>query len=198
MYLCVNMARKTLIRNAQIINEGETYFADIQLEDAFIARIERNGISGSGGDEVDAAGCIIIPGVIDDQVHFREPGLTHKAEIATESRAALAGGVTSYMEMPNVNPLTTTIERLEEKMAIGAARSAVNYSFFMGTTNQNLDELKRVDPQNTCGVKIFMGSSTGDMLVDDEQVLDRIFSEIPVLIATHCENEARVKSRTAL
>ena len=198
MYLCVNMARKTLIRNAQIINEGETYFADIQLEDAFIARIERNGISGSGGDEVDAAGCIVIPGVIDDQVHFREPGLTHKAEIATESRAALAGGVTSYMEMPNVNPLTTTIERLEEKMAIGAARSAVNYSFFMGTTNQNLDELKRVDPQNTCGVKIFMGSSTGDMLVDDEQVLDRIFSEIPVLIATHCENEARVKSRTAL
>jgi len=168
MYLCVNMARKTLIRNAQIINEGETYFADIQLEDAFIARIERSGISGSTGEEIDAAGCIIIPGVIDDQVHFREPGLTHKAEIATESRAALAGGVTSYMEMPNVNPLTTTIERLEEKMAIGAARSAVNYSFFMGTTNQNLDELKRVDPKNTCGVKIFMGSSTGDMLVDDE------------------------------
>ncbi len=188
---------KTIIRNASLINEGEIYQADVQLEGQFIARIERNGISAGQGREVDAEGCFLIPGVIDDQVHFREPGLTHKAEIYTESRAALAGGVTSYMEMPNVVPKTTTIERLEEKMAIGAARSAVNYSFFMGTTNDNLEELKKVNPKNTCGVKIFMGSSTGDMLVDDENILDKIFAEIPILIATHCENENRVKERMA-
>ncbi|NBP05176.1 MAG: dihydroorotase, partial [Bacteroidetes bacterium] len=186
-----------IIRNARLINEGEIYFADIQVEGQFIARIERNGIAAGSGNEVDGEGCFLLPGVIDDQVHFREPGLTHKAEIFTESRAALAGGVTSYMEMPNVVPKTTTIEKLEEKMKIGAARSAVNYSFFMGTTNDNLEELKKVDPLNTCGVKIFMGSSTGDMLVDDEAVLDKIFSEIPVLIATHCENETRVKERLA-
>ncbi|MEK0421883.1 MAG: hypothetical protein RLZZ161_1734 [Bacteroidota bacterium] len=189
--------KSTIIRNARLINEGEIYFADIQVEGQFIARIERNGIAAGSGNEVDGEGCFLLPGVIDDQVHFREPGLTHKAEIFTESRAALAGGVTSYMEMPNVVPKTTTIEKLEEKMKIGAARSAVNYSFFMGTTNDNLEELKKVDPLNTCGVKIFMGSSTGDMLVDDEAVLDKIFSEIPVLIATHCENETRVKERLA-
>lgn len=188
---------KTIIRNASLINEGEIYQADVQLEGQFIARIERNGISAGQGREVDTEGCFLIPGVIDDQVHFREPGLTHKAEIYTESRAALAGGVTSYMEMPNVVPKTTTIERLEEKMGIGAARSAVNYSFFMGTTNDNLEELKKVNPRNTCGVKIFMGSSTGDMLVDDENILDKIFAEIPILIATHCENENRVKERMA-
>jgi len=188
---------KTIIRNASLINEGEIYQADVQLEGQFIVRIERNGISAGQGREVDAEGCFLIPGVIDDQVHFREPGLTHKAEIYTESRAALAGGVTSYMEMPNVVPKTTTIERLEEKMGIGAARSAVNYSFFMGTTNDNLEELKKVNPKNTCGVKIFMGSSTGDMLVDDENILDKIFAEIPILIATHCENENRVKARMA-
>lgn len=188
---------KTIIRNASLINEGEIYQADVQLEGQFIARIERNGISAGQGRELDAEGCFLIPGVIDDQVHFREPGLTHKAEIYTESRAALAGGVTSYMEMPNVVPKTTTIERLEEKMGIGAARSAVNYSFFMGTTNDNLEELKKVNPRNTCGVKIFMGSSTGDMLVDDENILDKIFAEIPILIATHCENENRVKARMA-
>jgi dihydroorotase len=188
---------KTLIRNARIINEGENYFADVLLEGHFITRIERNGIAAGHGKEIDASGCFLLPGVIDDQVHFREPGLTHKAEIYTESRAALAGGVTSYMEMPNVVPKTTTIERLEEKMNMGAARSAVNYSFFMGTTNDNLEELKKVNPLNTCGVKIFMGSSTGDMLVDDAGVLNRIFAEIPVLIATHCENETRVKERLA-
>jgi dihydroorotase len=188
---------KTIIRNARVINEGEIYQADIELDGQFISRIERNGIASGQGREIDAEGHFLMPGVIDDQVHFREPGLTHKAEIYTESRAALAGGVTSYMEMPNVVPKTTTIERLEEKMGIGAARSAVNYSFFMGTTNDNLEELKKVNPKNTCGVKIFMGSSTGDMLVDDEKVLDKIFAEIPILIATHCENENRVKERMA-
>ncbi len=188
---------KTIIRNARVINEGEIYQADIELDGQFISRIERNGIASGQGREIDAEGHLLMPGVIDDQVHFREPGLTHKAEIYTESRAALAGGVTSYMEMPNVVPKTTTIERLEEKMGIGAARSAVNYSFFMGTTNDNLEELKKVNPKNTCGVKIFMGSSTGDMLVDDENILDKIFAEIPILIATHCENENRVKERMA-
>jgi dihydroorotase len=189
--------KKTIIRNASLINEGEIYRADVLMEGLFISRIERNGIGDIMAEEIDATDCFLTPGVIDDQVHFREPGLTHKAEIYTESRAALAGGVTSYMEMPNVIPKTTTIARLEEKMGIGAARSAVNYSFFMGTTNDNLEELKKVNPITTCGVKIFMGSSTGDMLVDDAEVLNRIFAEIPVLIATHCENENRVKERLA-
>lgn len=191
------MSNKTIIRQATVINEGRTFPADVLIEDQLIARIDEQGISGVEAHEIDARGYYLIPGVIDDQVHFREPGYTHKADIFSESRAALAGGTTSFMEMPNVQPQTTTLELLEEKMAIGAARSAVNYSFFMGTTNHNLDELKRVDPASTCGVKIFMGSSTGDMLVDDESMLETIFSQIPMLIATHCECETRVKSRTA-
>lgn len=191
------MAEKKIIRNARVVNEGRTYEADILIEGNLIERIEENGISGFQGEEYDAAGKILMPGVIDDQVHFREPGFTHKADIASESRAALAGGVTSFMEMPNVNPQTVTIERLEEKMAIAAARSSVNYSFFMGTTNHNLDELKRLEPGKSCGVKIFMGSSTGDMLVDDHRILEEIFSQIPMLIATHCEDENRIKQRTA-
>ncbi len=186
-----------IIRNATVVNKGEVYQADVEIEGNFISRVERSGISNSAAKSIEAEGQWLLPGVIDDQVHFREPGLTHKAEIATESRAALAGGVTSYMEMPNVNPQTITVELLEEKMDIAAQRSAVNYSFFMGTTNHNLDELRRVDPRNTCGVKIFMGSSTGDMLVDDEKMLETIFGEIPLLIATHCECESRVKSRSA-
>lgn len=188
---------KFIIRNATLVNKGEVYQADAEVEGEFISRVERSGISNSSAKSIDAAGQWLLPGIIDDQVHFREPGLTHKAEIATESRAALAGGVTSYMEMPNVNPQTITVELLEEKMDIAAQRSAVNYSFFMGTTNHNLDELRRVDPRSTCGVKIFMGSSTGDMLVDDEKMLETIFGEIPMLIATHCECESRVKARSA-
>lgn len=191
------MSQKTIIRNARIINEGRIFQADVLIEDRLIARIEERGISGVDAEEVDASGMLLMPGVIDDQVHFREPGFTHKADIASESRAALAGGTTTYMEMPNVNPQTTTVELLEEKMAIGAARSAVNYSFFMGTTNHNLEQLLRVDPASACGVKIFMGSSTGDMLVDDEKTLETIFSRVPMLIATHCECESRVKSRAA-
>jgi len=144
---------------------------------------------------IDANGMYLLPGVIDDQVHFREPGLTHKAEIYTESRAALYGGVTSYMEMPNVVPQTTDFEKLESKYQIGAAKSAVNYSFYLGGTNQNLDVLKQVNTENVCGVKIFMGSSTGNMLVDDAPVLEAMFRDVPTLIATHCECETRVKSR---
>lgn len=185
-----------LIKNATLINEGRSFIADLRIENEYIAEISENGLVSKPNETViDAEGKWLVPGVIDDQVHFREPGLTHKAEIATESMAALAGGVTSYMEMPNVIPQTTTIEKLGEKMAIGAARSHVNYSFFLGATNHNLDELRRIDTSNTCGVKIFMGSSTGDMLVDSEKALRGIFSQVPALIATHCEYEKRIKRR---
>jgi dihydroorotase len=135
-----------------------------------------------------------MPGVIDDQVHFREPGLTHKGDIASESAAAAAGGITSYMEMPNTNPQTVTQELLEEKYRIAGDKSAVNYSFYMGATNSNFDELKKTDPTRVCGIKIFMGSSTGNMLVDDDKTLSRIFAEIPMLMTTHCEDEATIKA----
>ncbi|MBS3915467.1 MAG: dihydroorotase [Bacteroidetes bacterium] len=185
-----------LIRQALVINEGRSFIADLRTEGPWIAEISETGlIAKQGEEELDASGKWLVPGVIDDQVHFREPGFTHKAEIATESMAALAGGVTSYMEMPNVNPQTTSIEKLEEKMQIGAAKSKVNYSFFLGATNHNLDELRKINIENTCGIKIFMGSSTGDMLVDNQNTLDKIFAESQSLIATHCENELRIKRR---
>lgn len=188
---------RTLIRNAEIINEGRRFHGDILIEGEFIAEIGPVGLSAKVDREIDATGLLALPGVIDDQVHFREPGLTHKANIFSESRAALAGGVTSFMEMPNVIPQTSTIDLLEEKNGIGDHSSAVNYSFFMGALMNNLEEIKKVDPRRTCGVKIFMGSSTGNMLVDDETVLRNIFSISPVLIATHCEQESRVRSRMA-
>ncbi|MEN9511263.1 MAG: hypothetical protein RLZZ370_1082 [Bacteroidota bacterium] len=186
-----------LIRNALVINEGREFMADVLCENGFIARIAPEGISGYQGPEIDATGKWLLPGVIDDQVHFREPGLTHKADIASESAAAAAGGVTTFMEMPNVKPPSTTIELLEEKYAIAARTATVNYSFFMGTTNENFEELMKVDPANICGIKIFMGSSTGNMLVDNMEVLERIFAHTPMLIATHCEDEARIRARTA-
>lgn len=185
-----------IIKNATLINEGKSIIGDLRIEGGRIAEISTSGIQSKNSDIViDATGLWLLPGVIDDQVHFREPGFTHKADIATESLAALAGGVTSFMEMPNVNPQTVSIEKLEEKMAIGQNKSYVNYSFFLGATNHNLDELKKINIQNTCGVKIFMGSSTGDMLVDNISVLDAIFSEVPTLIATHCESEVRIRQR---
>ncbi len=186
-----------LIKNAQLINEGTIITADVLIQNQRIEKIATkiNLSTSIGVQEIDATGMYLIPGVIDDQVHFREPGLTHKASIFTESRAALAGGVTSYMEMPNVLPKTTTIELLEEKYLIGQDSSAVNYSFYLGATNDNIDELKKIDSENVCGVKIFMGSSTGDMLVDDSHILHQIFSQVPSLIATHCECETRVKER---
>ena len=184
------------IKNATLINEGKSVIGDLRIENGRIAEISTKGIQAQSNDTViDATGLWLMPGVIDDQVHFREPGFTHKADIATESLAALAGGVTTYMEMPNVNPQTITIEKLEEKMAIGHHKSHVNYSFFLGATNHNLEELRKINIRNTCGVKIFMGSSTGDMLVDDISVLDAIFSEVPTLIATHCESEVRIRQR---
>ncbi|CAK1847667.1 dihydroorotase [Vibrio crassostreae] len=178
----------TLIKNARVVNEGIVTETDVLVVDQRIEKIA-NHISPSPNDEViDAQGCYLIPGMIDDQVHFREPGLTHKGSIATESRAAVAGGITSYMEMPNVNPATTTIEALEKKFDIAAQSSLANYSFYLGATEDNLEQIKQLDPTKHCGVKVFMGASTGNLLVEDPQALDAIFRDSPVLIVTHCES----------
>ena len=185
-----------LIRNARLVNRGQIQEADVLIKAGRIAKIEAS-ISGNADMEIDAAGQHLIPGIIDDQVHFREPGLTHKATIASESRAAVAGGTTSFMEMPNVNPPSVTQELLEEKYQIAARTSLANYSFYMGATNDNLDEVLRTDPRRVCGVKIFMGSSTGNMLVDSRATLERVFAESQMLIATHCEDEATVRENLA-
>jgi dihydroorotase len=187
----------TIIRNATIVNEGKSFVGDLWIKDNRIERIGNIPDLQSEVEEIDATGLHLLPGCIDDQVHFREPGLTHKGTIHSESRAAVAGGITSFMEMPNTNPPAVTQQLLAEKYAIGALNSMANYSFFMGTSNTNLDELLRTDPSNVCGVKIFMGSSTGDMLVDDHNALEQIFSNINLLIATHCEVEGIVKRNYA-
>jgi dihydroorotase len=185
---------KLLILNAQLVNEGRTIETDVLVEDGFITQIGPN-LSGQPAHRViDAAGLHLLPGVIDDQVHFREPGLTHKATIGSESRAGVAGGVTTFMEMPNTVPNALTQKLLQEKYNIAAQRSFGNYSFFMGASNDNLTEVLRTDAEAVCGVKIFMGSSTGNMLVDNEQALDALFRECPMLIATHCEDEATVRA----
>ena len=193
---------KTLIKNARIINEGKIFDGSVLIEDEFISRIfTGDQIPPELADQaavIDAAGQYLIPGAIDDQVHFREPGLTHKGEIATESRAAVAGGVTSYMEMPNTNPQAVTQEILEEKYKRAAEVSAANYSFYMGATNDNLDEVLKTDGSNVCGIKIFMGSSTGNMLVDNEEVLSEIFRNTKLLVATHCEDEPTIIRNTAI
>jgi dihydroorotase len=180
--------KTTLIRNATLVNEGKSFEADLFISHGRISRIAQ-GIQTVADEVIDARGLHLI--------HFREPGLTHKADIRSESRAAAAGGVTSFMEMPNTSPQTLTQSLLEQKYEIGAQSSAVNYSFFMGASNDNLSEVLRTDPVNVCGVKIFMGSSTGNMLVDDAQVLEKIFSECPMLIATHCEKEEIVRKNMA-
>jgi len=178
----------TLIKNARIVNEGSITEMDVRIVDQRIETIAININAGLGDDVIDAKGCYLLPGMIDDQVHFREPGLTHKGSIASESRAAVAGGITSYMEMPNVSPATTTIEALERKFAIAKENSLANYSFYLGATEDNLEEIKLLDPSKHCGVKVFMGASTGDLLVEDPQALDAIFRDSPVLIVTHCES----------
>ncbi|MEM7656080.1 MAG: dihydroorotase [Bacteroidota bacterium] len=177
-----------LIRNAQLINEGSIQEIDVFIKDGLIHRIGTN-LSQVADRTIDARGLYLMPGVIDDQVHFREPGLTHKADLYTESRAAVAGGITSYMEMPNTKPQTLTQELLEEKYQRAAEVSVANYSFFMGAANNNLEEVLKTDPNTVCGVKVFMGSSTGNMLVDNPTTLEGIFREVPMLIATHCEKE---------
>jgi len=184
--------KNILIRNARLVNRGKIREADIMIRKGRIERIDAV-ISSPADLELDAGGHYVIPGIIDDQVHFREPGLTHKATIATESRAAVAGGVTSFMEMPNVQPPSVTQELLEAKYQIGAAASLANYSFYMGATNDNFEAVVQTDPARVCGIKVFMGSSTGNMLVDNISALERIFAEAPTLVATHCEDEGTVR-----
>lgn len=189
-----------LLKNAQIVNEGNITTGHILIENEIISQIfnEQDDLKQlvENTEVIDLKGKHVFPGVIDDQVHFREPGLTHKAEIYTESRAAVAGGITSFMEMPNTVPNTLTQELLEEKYAIAAKNSAVNYSFFMGASNDNLEEVLKTNPKNVCGVKIFMGSSTGNMLVDKKEVLENIFAKCEMLIATHCEDEDTIIANT--
>jgi dihydroorotase len=185
-----------LIKNAKIVNEGKVDSADLLINDMRIEKIGHELSLSSNHQEINAEGLYVFPGVIDDQVHFREPGLTHKADIFTESRAAVAGGVTSFMEMPNVVPQTITQELLKAKYEIGAQKSLANYSFYMGSTNDNVDEILKTDPRTVCGIKIFMGASTGNMLVDDQDTLENIFRNAPILIATHCEDEATIRKNT--
>lgn len=189
--------KATIIRNARIVNEGMVTEGDLLISAGRIEKIGGAISHSTAAAEIDARGCYLLPGAIDDQVHFREPGLTHKGEIYTEAKAAVAGGITSYMEMPNTVPSAVTIERLEEKYTRAAEVSLANYSFYMGTTNSNIEEVKKVNPQTMCGVKIFMGSSTGDMLVDDLAALEAIFRYSPVIITTHCEDDPMIKLNAA-
>ncbi|HQQ93189.1 MAG TPA: dihydroorotase [Bacteroidia bacterium] len=186
-----------LIRNAKLVNEDEIFSSDVLIKDGRIERIDRNIDSKVQHTEINAEGLYLFPGVIDDQVHFREPGLTHKGEIYTEAKAAVAGGVTSYMEQPNTLPPAITVEELEKKYSRAAQCSLANYSFLMGTTNSNLAELQKVDYSRVAGVKVFMGSSTGNMLVDNVHSLEHVFSEVDALIVTHCEDDPMIKLKQA-
>lgn len=189
---------KVLIKNAKIVNEGTIFEGDVLIEGEFIVEIaESISLKSSTTKIIDAEGNYLIPGAIDDQVHFREPGLTHKGDIASESKAAVAGGITSFIEQPNTIPNAVTQEILEEKYQIAATNSFANYSFMIGATNDNLDEILKTNPKNVAGVKIFLGSSTGNMLVDNEAVLERIFSSTPLLIAVHCEDETTIQNNLA-
>jgi len=183
-----------LLKNGTIINEGRVFTSDILIKEDRIEKIGGVIENNCGAVEIDASGKLIIPGCIDDQVHFREPGLTHKGTIFSESRAAVAGGITSFMEMPNTVPNALTQELLEEKYAIASKSSIANFSFFMGASNDNLDEVLKTNPTNVCGIKVFMGSSTGNMLVDNEKALEGLFSQVGMLIATHCEDENTIKA----
>ncbi len=192
------MSKPVVLKGGTIVNEGSLQQADILIKNGRIEKISRNIEVEYDIEEIDATGSYIFPGCIDDQVHFREPGLTHKGNIATESRAAVAGGITSFMEMPNTVPNALTQELLADKYDIGAKTSIANYSFFMGASNDNLDEVLKTDSEKVCGVKIFMGSSTGDMLVDSEKALEGLFEKVPpMLIATHCEDEQTIRANSA-
>src|SRR6056300_1068106 len=191
------MHKSYLIKNARIVNEGEILEGDVLVENGRIAKIDTSiGPKNGNVTIIDAEGKYLLPGIIDDQVHFREPGLTHKGDIYSESRAAVAGGITSYMEQPNTKPAATTIEELEKKYARAAQVSLANYSFNMGASNDNLEELKRVDKRTVSGIKIFMGSSTGNMLVDQQKTLEGIF-QLDHQLITHCEDEATIKANLA-
>ena len=186
--------KKTLIKNAKIVNENTIKESDILIEGEIIKQISENINISDDMEVFDVGGQFVLPGAIDDQVHFREPGLTHKATIETESKAALAGGITSFMEMPNTNPQTTTIEALKNKFNIAEKTSYANYSFMFGGTNDNLEEILKVDPKEVPALKLFLGSSTGNMLVDDPEVLEKIFSNVNLPIAVHCEDETTIKN----
>jgi len=187
---------RTLIKNGKIVNEGVVAAMDILIEGDTIIKIAAD-ISDANATVIDAKGAYVLPGMIDDQVHFREPGLTHRGTISSESRAAVAGGITTFMEQPNTTPQTTTIKKLEEKFAVASKTSFANYSFLFGGTNDNLEELKRVDKNACSGIKLFLGSSTGNMLVDDEAVIEKIFSSTEMVISAHCEDETTVKENLA-
>lgn len=182
-----------LIKAATIVNEGKTFVADLLVKNGMIEQIA-SSINIKANKEINAEGLHLLPGCIDDQVHFREPGLTYKGDIASESRAAVAGGITSFMEMPNTVPNALTQDLLEDKYRLSAQKSLANYSFYMGVSNDNLQEVLQTDTENVCGVKVFMGSSTGNMLVDNPKTIEHLFAESPMLIATHCEDEATIKA----
>ncbi len=193
---------KLLITNARLVNEGQVRDVDVLIDGDRIGRIESGLSLPRGAELVDAAGKYLLPGMIDDQVHFREPGMTHKGDLETESAAAAAGGITSFMDMPNVNPQTTTRDALRDKYAVAANRCTANYGFYLGATNGNIEEVKALEVGEACGVKAFMGASTGDMLVDDPEVLDSLFEHSPIMVVTHCEhsptiwdNERRARER---
>jgi len=189
-----------LIRNATIVNEGRRFHGDLLIKDEIISAVGNPGTLRPAGSvkEIDATGLFLIPGVIDDQVHFREPGLTHKGEIFSESRAAAAGGITSFMEMPNTIPQTVTIKALNEKYDLGSQKSVTNYSFYIGATNDNLDEILRANPSEVCGIKLFMGSSTGNMLVDNETALRELFINATMPITAHCEDEKIIRRNSEI
>jgi len=183
-----------VIKNATLVNEGTQFAATVMIGNGIIEKIDKTNTTPipRGYKEIDAKGLYLLPGVIDDQVHFRDPGLTYKADIYTESKSAVAGGVTSFMDMPNTIPNTITQEVLEDKYQMAAGKSLANFSFYMGANNNNLDEVKKTDPTKICGIKVFMGSSTGNLLVDDETALENIFKYAPTLVATHCEDDATI------
>lgn len=188
---------RILITNAMIVNDFKIFNADVLIRGGRIEAIGGDLGSRTSDMVIDAAGRLLMPGLIDDQVHFREPGLTHKGDIGSESRAAVAGGITSFMEMPNTRPTTTDHEALEKKRAIASRTAYANYAFYLGATNTNIDAVKSLDPHKTCGVKVFMGASTGDMLVDDPKTLEEIFAESPILVATHCEDTPTIAANEA-
>lgn len=190
------MAKSILIKNATVVNENNTFKGDVLIENELITKISSEIKATENIEIIDAEGKFLIPGFIDDQVHFREPGLTHKANIATESRAAIAGGITTFIEMPNTVPQATTQDLLEDKFKIAAEDSYANYSFMFGGTNDNLEELLKTDPKKVAGIKLFLGSSTGNMLVDNEEILEKIFSSTKMIISVHCEDEATIRKNT--
>jgi dihydroorotase len=191
------MAKQKLIKNARMVNDGNILEGDMLIANGRIERIDPEISAPPGAEVIDANGNTLMPGMIDDQVHFREPGATHKADLRSESRAAVAGGITSFMDMPNTNPQTTNIEALENKYVVAADRASANYSFYLGATNDNIDQIRALDPKQACGIKVFMGASTGNMLVDREETLDAIFRDAPTLVATHCEDSPTILANEA-